>query len=379
MFRIGIIGFGSRISNIISHATESGRCILVAVADKQCDVVSAKHSAEFPDVKYYDDAETMLKTEKLDGVFIGTRCNIHTELAVLVAKYNIPMFLEKPVSINEEQLEQLKTIMHMNDKTVVSFPLRMCKIMRKVKELVDSGVIGQISQVQAYNNVPYGRGYFHKWYRDESITGGLFLQKSTHDLDYINYILGDTAKVKRIAATESKLIFKGDKSANLRCSECEERNECPESDINVVKLDTKNIPGEYCCFAVDTGNHDCGSIFVEYENGLHTVYTQNFVARKAAEKRGARFIGYNGTLEFDFYTEKILIYNHFDDEIKIITIDSSNDGGHFGGDKVLVENFMDIMEGKAVSKSNLREGILSAEMCVMAKKSATEHVFVEKK
>lgn len=376
MLKIGIIGFGTRISNIISLATENGRCKLVAVADKDCETVFNKHSEQFPDVKYYDNAEAMLENEKLDGVFIGTRCNLHTELALLVAKYNLPMFLEKPVSINEEQLEQLKTIIHMNDKTVVSFPLRMCKIVRKVKEIADSDEIGKISQVQAYNNVPYGRGYFHKWYRDESITGGLFLQKSTHDLDYINYIIGDEAKVKRIAATESKLVFKGDKRANLKCAECEERNECPESDINVLKSDTKNIPGEYCCFAVDTGNHDCGSIFVEYENGLHTVYTQNFVARKAAQKRGARIIGYNGTLEFDFYTGKIIVYDHFNDTTKIIDVDSSTDGGHFGGDKALVENFMDIMEGKAVSKSNLMEGILSAEMCIMAKKSAEEHIFV---
>jgi predicted dehydrogenase len=132
--------------------------------------------------------------------------------------------------------------------------------------------------------------------------------------------------------------------------------------------------GNRCCFAVDTGNQDSGSVIVSYDNGLHAVYTQNFVARCGAAKRGARFIGYLGTVEFDFPSAIITIYDHV--TAKTETIDMSADKGvHFGGDRRLAESFIAVMKG-ASSPSTLAEGILSVEMCLAAKESAAEKRFV---
>ena len=43
---------------------------------------------------------------------------------------------------------------------------------------------------------------------------------------------------------------------------------------------------------------------------------------------------------------------------------------HSGGDKLLVANFIEVMEGSNKSKSPLLDGIISAKMCLSAKKSA---------
>ena len=59
-----------------------------------------------------------------------------------------------------------------------------------MKRIVDSGVLGRLTMVQAVNNVPYGSVYYHSWYRDPAETGGLFLQKATHDIDYIHFLDG---------------------------------------------------------------------------------------------------------------------------------------------------------------------------------------------
>ncbi|MDE0229132.1 MAG: ABC transporter permease [Spirochaetaceae bacterium] len=57
-------------------------------------------------------------------------------------------------------------------------------------------------QVTAVNYVPYGTVYWEQRYRDYDITGGLFLQKATHDLDYLMYLLGQPiTRVSRTAAT----------------------------------------------------------------------------------------------------------------------------------------------------------------------------------
>lgn len=377
LLNLGVIGFGSRISVIVKLLVDSGKVRLKAVMDIDIDGAKKRVNDKIgcgEEVTYYDNARAMIENEELDGICIGTRCSSHTEYALLCAEYDIPMFLEKPVCINYEDLEKLKKILNMNDKIVVSFPLRVSFLLQKVKEIVDSGKIGKIEHVQAYNNVPYGRGYYHKWYRDESITGGLWLQKATHDLDYINYLLGDN-KPLRICAMKSKQIFKGDEPAGKLCENCEKAKDCPESPENVAKLGDGYEMGPYCCFAKDTGNEDCGSAIIEYESGMHVVYSQNFVVRGDAGKRGARLIGYKGTLEFDWVSNKICVYRHLEPMCEEYSFKDCG-GTHFGGDAELTNNFIDVMNKADVSKSTLEEGILSAKMCLDAKTSSIEHVFV---
>ncbi|MBR2466278.1 MAG: Gfo/Idh/MocA family oxidoreductase [Clostridia bacterium] len=372
--KIGVIGYGKRINSIVELLLMSGECTLSSIADVDTERVKTRFPALADmNVRYYDDAEKMLDSEELDGILVGTRCSSHTEYALLAAKYNKPLYLEKPVCTTYEDLARLKGIMHMNERTVVSFPLRTAKIVEEVKKIVDSGRLGTLSQIQSANNVPYGAGYFHKWYKDEAETGGLFLQKSTHDLDYINYIIGNVRPV-RVCAMNSKMIFFGDHPAGLRCRDCPDVDICPETDrVRAMKNDVEVY--DNCSFAVDTGNEDSGSLIVQYENGLHTVYTQNFIARFGAQKRGARIIGYKATLEFDFYTGEIVIFNHESDKKEVITVE--DDGSHFGGDKFLAENFIAVMKGSDVSHSTLSDGILSAEMCLAARKSAKERIFVD--
>ena len=73
----------------------------------------------------------------------------------------------------------------------------------------------------------YGSGYYHGWMRDESQTGGLWLQKTTHDFDYINSLVRQ--RPVRITAMESKTVFRGDMPAGLHCVDCPRQEECPES------------------------------------------------------------------------------------------------------------------------------------------------------
>ncbi|MBR6633523.1 MAG: Gfo/Idh/MocA family oxidoreductase [Clostridia bacterium] len=376
MLKIGVIGYGIRISSIVKELVETGEVQLVAVAD--IDVLGVKKRFQdfepLKDATFYSDAEEMLKKERLDGVCIGTRCSLHTHYALLVARYNIPMFLEKPVCTNYEDLERLKSILHVSEKTVVSFPLRFTVFTTRIKEMIEGGKCGEIVQVQAYNNVSYGHRYYHKWYRDEKETGGMFMQKATHDFDYINYVLGEIKPV-RVCAMKSKQYFKGDKPEGLLCSSCPDAKTCPESPQNIMKHDPA-FPGEQCCFAVDTGNEDSGSAIVEYDNGMHVTYTQNFVTKFDAAKRGARFIGTEATLEFDWTKSEMTVYNHRDRFVERHTC-PNNAAGHFGADPILIQNFVDVMKGEDASHATLCEGILSAEMCLAARKSAEEHIFVD--
>ena len=154
MLNLGIIGYGGRAGGVISEILKTGEVRIAAITDIRNDEIKEKLDAEgYTDIRYYTDADMMIKSEKLDGVFVGTRCSMHTHFALLVAKYGLPLFLEKPVSTTDEDLMRLEGILpEMNEKTVVSFPLRLTTLCRKVKEIVASGKLGRIEHIQAYNN-----------------------------------------------------------------------------------------------------------------------------------------------------------------------------------------------------------------------------------
>ena len=207
-----------------------------------------------------------------------------------------------------QDLLNLKTAADLSSSpVVVSFPLRVTPLVSVAKDIISSGKVGSVEHVQAVNNVPYGWCYYMDWYRDENITQGLWLQKATHDFDYINYLLG--LKPVSVAAITSKRVYKGDRPAGLKCVDCGEWDTCMESPYHLYytrhEIEKVEDIGRSCGFAQDTGNEDCGSALVEYENGVHLSYSQNFFARRGAARRGATLIGYKGTIEFNWSQGRI--------------------------------------------------------------------------
>ena len=378
---IGVIGYGLRVGMIFAglYKNELGvKVNLTAVCDpKGKEGLTEKlteSEIDFTNTCFYSNAEDMLDNEKLDGVMIGTRCNLHTDFAVMVLERKIPLFLEKPVSINYEQFEKLKAVgARAESEVVVSFPLRITAMVDQVKDLIKRLDIGPIAHVAAFNYPTYGGDYYHNWYRDASLTGGLFLQKATHDLDYINHIVEQ--KPVEICAMTSKQIMKGNKPAGLKCGDCPEKMTCGEGPYQTIKVRGDYSHGEYCCYAEDTGNEDSGTVIVRYESGMHVVYTQNFFTRnKHAAKRGAIIAGEGGVVEFDWQTNEIIVRKHYETgEIRsrVETI-----AFHGGGDIKLINNFIGVMLGTEKSKTPLEQGLLSAYMCLKAKESAENHTFV---
>lgn len=377
---IGIIGCGDRITTFwrtLKRIDCNNVMTLVAVTDISKEA-AVKHLTEkglsCDGIRFYTNAQKMLDTEALDGVLIGTRCSSHAAYAQMTLRKKIPLFLEKPVVTNEQDLRMLESEnLDMSDKVVVSFPLRLSPVVQLARQIIESGELGTLSQIQAFNNVPYGGVYYHNWYRDDAETGGLFLQKSSHDLDYINYLLADMPV--QLCAMESKTVFKGDKPANLYCKDCPEQNTCTEGPFFMSQIRNEDPRGTQCCFAVDTGNMDSGSVIIKYASGVHATYTQNFVARKQAAARGARVIGYQATLEFDWYTDELKVYSHFNSTVATYNM-GIKDLFHWGGDEVLAENFINVVLGKEKSRANLFDGLLSAKMCLRCIESAANSVFM---
>jgi predicted dehydrogenase len=381
--RLGIIGSGTRAAWIASCVrTLAPDTVVAAVADPDAPQARRRldeYKVPHDETKFYASADSMLEhADGIDGVIIGTRCDLHAPIAVKVAPTGLPVFLEKPVAISADQLRALRAAyVGRESSVVVSFPLRVTPLFQTVLDVIRSGQLGTINQVQAVNYVPYGGVYFAQWYRDYDTTGGLWLQKATHDFDYINQLM--SAPPTSVVAASTRKVYGGDMPEDLHCSTCPRAAECPESPAAHAARDDDGGMGKgdhACVFSESIRHHDAGSAIIFYADGTHATYNQNFLTRRSAESRGARVTGYLGTLEFDWCDDSVKITEHHGKAIDSFKVSVTQ--GHSGGDGALAQNFIDVMRGVDVSHATLEDGIRSAAMCLAARESeqtrCVEHV-----
>ena len=129
MIRLGVIGYGSRIHSMIEHVfrkvTPGVR--VVGVVDPDENGVRARLAeCDRRDVVFHKTLGAMVRKGRVDALAIGTRCHLHAPYAVQAAKYDLPLYLEKPVAINRRQATALERAYRKTKcRVVVSFPLRV--------------------------------------------------------------------------------------------------------------------------------------------------------------------------------------------------------------------------------------------------------------
>ena len=80
-----------------------------------------------------------------------------------------------------------------------------------------------------------------------------------------------------------------------------------------------------------------------------TLFIPRTFLLKSAATRGARFLGYRGTLEFDWYTNQLKIFRHQTDRTD--TYEFTGESSHFGGDEFLARSFMEMVYQKKPLRS----------------------------
>lgn len=382
--RLGVVGHGNRVSHLIRYAMRPvwPELRVVAIVDPDEQGARARLAEEDrAEVVFYPTLEEMVRRARLDALAIGTRCHLHAPYAIEAAKYDLPLFLEKPVATSMDQAVALeKAFEKSRCQVVVSFPLRVSPLCELAKRHIAAGAVGEPEHILAVNYVPYGTCYWDGHYRDYTVTQGLFIQKATHDFDYMMFLMG--SNIVRVAAMASwGRVFGGPRREGLWCSQCEEWDSCLESPKNRKHNYSGGREDDHpCLFSVDVGtpetgmNEDSSSALVEFASGAKGVYTQVFYSRRDAATRGATVSGYHGTVSFDWYANELKLVRHhfpFTDRAR-----GAEGMGHFGGDLELAYNFIDVVRGKAESKTPIWAGIQSIYACLAAKESAERGEFV---
>jgi len=386
MLNIGIVGCGLQAATIAGYLSVFGDEYQVGeVVDINLEFARARIAEKqvrlSPDCRFYADINDFLKhyARPLNGIIIGTFCAAHTEVACRLEPLNVPLYLEKPAAISLPDLKRLyQTFLNSKTSVQVSLPMRLCPLTQAAKRIIDRGEIGTVEQVIGYES-QFGDGYFRTWFRDCEKTGGMFMQKAVHDIDYMFYLAG--SRPKEVCAMAARRVFGGDKPENLSCDNCPEMQTCPESPLvyfrkfgygNSVEECTKYRYGKrLCCFSRAVTIDDMNECTIEMESGAHIAHTQNFFARSG--RRGAWLYGSKGALEINFDGHLQLVSNKVE-EIKINQAPLS----HYGGDAELICDFLNTMKTGEHSRTDLisGDGIYSTLACLCARKSAEQRKFV---
>lgn len=162
------------------------------------------------------DFEKMLEEQQAQTVIITSMDRTHHEYIVRAMRAGCDVISEKPMTIDCEKAEEIfKTIHETGKKLTVTFNYRYAPRNAKVKELLQSGVIGEVKSVhfEWLLDTRHGADYFRRWHRDKKNSGGLMVHKATHHFDLMNWWL-DSSPVQVFA--KGNLVFYGKENAENR-------------------------------------------------------------------------------------------------------------------------------------------------------------------
>ncbi len=199
--KYGIIGIGNMGTSHIKQYIEGkiNEMELVAICDNNPEKLKASEEL-VPDVKQYADAYELINSGEVDAIIVATPHYLHPVLATAALKAGVNVLCEKPAGVYTKDVRELNEFAATQDKTyAIMFNQRTNHIYRKAKELVSSGVYGEIRRVNWiitdwYRTQRYydSGGWRATW---DGEGGGVLMNQAPHNLDLWQWICGMPSKI----------------------------------------------------------------------------------------------------------------------------------------------------------------------------------------
>lgn len=156
-----------------------------------------------------DRFDLLLRDPELDTVIICTPDNTHADYICRTLAAGKNVVVEKPLAIDAVQCTRiLATLRSYPEAGVrVTFNCRFIPWVRQLKQLVLSGVIGEIIHAELNWTLDTRKGvtYFARWHSSKEVSGGLIIHKASHHLDLLHYLLD--AVPERVFAIGRRAFF----------------------------------------------------------------------------------------------------------------------------------------------------------------------------
>ncbi len=236
------LGAGSRGNVYGNYAVEyPGQLDIVGVAEPipvRNERYAQKHKIE--EARRFNTWEDVFKQPKFaDAVIITTPDDLHYGPCMAALKMGYDVLLEKPISPSEKECRDILALSKKTGRIVaVCHVLRYAPYFIKLRELMQSGAIGEVVSVQHFEPIEhthmshsYVRGNWH----NSKQTTPIILAKSCHDLDIIKWMIDKPSK--QIQAFGDLKWFKKENApegSTARCTDgCRVEAECPYSALRI--------------------------------------------------------------------------------------------------------------------------------------------------
>jgi len=180
MLKLGVFGYGYSGPNIVRNFSSQPDCRVVTICDKSPKAV-AQALSRHPGVRATSDPDEVMRSPEIDAVAIVTPVSTHHELARKALENDKHVFVEKPFTATSAQAEELIELAdRKNLQIMVDHTFLFNGAVRKIKELVDGGVLGPLYY---YDSTRVNLGLFQ---HDVNVIWDL----APHDLAIIDYLIG---------------------------------------------------------------------------------------------------------------------------------------------------------------------------------------------
>ncbi|MDG4859736.1 Gfo/Idh/MocA family oxidoreductase [Streptomyces sp. T-3] len=345
-----------------------------------------------------------------DAVLICTQDRQHVEPAAAFAALGYDIMLEKPMALDEESCREIvAAVERAGVLLAVGHVLRYTPYTRALKDIVDSGRIGRIMSVQHLEPVGFwhqAHSYVRGNWRSTDEATSMLMAKSCHDLDWLQYIVGQPpARVSSFGRLSHFTAENRPAGAADRCLDCPSSVEasCPYSakrlyggklerqelhwPLSVVvdeftpaalQLALREGPYGRCVYACDNDVVDHQVVNMEFADGATATFTMTAFAKAA--NRSTRIFGTHGELSGDGGTIRVFDFASGTEEIvdPDPTGEMSAAGGHGGGDAGLMDAFVSAVASGSpdLIRSGPRDS-LASHLAVLAAERARRSGTVE--
>jgi len=213
----GIIGCGN-VTEVKSgpafNKVENSHLIAVMRRDAE---KAADYAERHGVPKWYDNADDLINDPDINAIYIATPPGSHEDYTLKAFNAGKPVYVEKPMARNAAECERMNEASKKSGLPLfVAYYRRCLPYFKKVKELIDGNVIGDVRYIniclqwQPYDE-EVGANAQPRWRVDPEISGGgHFHDLASHQFDFLEYVFGPIKTATGISRNQAGLYAADD-------------------------------------------------------------------------------------------------------------------------------------------------------------------------
>ena len=410
--KVILIGAGNRgttYTDIMAGMPDKFQVVAVAepIESRRNHVRDLHH---IPEELCFDDYGPLFSLGKIaDLAVIATMDRQHFEPAMKAIELKYDLLLEKPIAPTAEECAAVGHAAKAQQvRVVICTVLRYTLLFNTLKEIIDSGKIGDVIAInheECVGNVHQSHSFVRGNWGNEERSSAMLLQKSCHDLDILQWLLGK--KCRQIQSFGALTYFTGKNApagAPDYCIEgCPQGDTCPynavklylddkenswfrdtctrvynPSDEDVIRAISKTQYGK-CVYKCDNDVVDHQTVNMLFEGNVTVTFNMNAFTKGG---RHIHIMGTKGEIRTALADDAPITYYDFETKKEYNVPLTGGDGithGHGGGDTGIVETLYQYLTGQYTGKSvpDISESCYNHLLVFAAEKSRLSNTVVD--